>query len=148
MGAVLSSPVERKPLSPQERQEILVERFRKKRADFILRTLTEDELRIIDSYGRPDPIEYLLAAKTKQILSDAALTARFDSVVVRDKTEYMRVQTSWYRREEYLVGTQIQRKPTFPEVLTDFNRNGNGSRFHIYYCLKNFFRNSKNFDWN
>lgn len=113
------------------------------RAKFILETLTEEELRIIDSYEEPSPQEYLLAAKAKRILADPELTDKFFALVPKDLAHFNQLQREWLAREKYLVGTKVQHDPQPREIVEDFTRYHNGPRFRIYYFLK-FPRNAAN----
>jgi hypothetical protein len=125
------------PLS-EGRTSFIREYYKEKDADLICDTLTEEELRTIDStLGLVPEKDYFHLAVVKRVVRNNPKLARdFDSYKSKDTHHYLELQANWLKCEQNLLAWELHREPTTPEFTKDFRDNQNGLRFKIFYCLK------------
>jgi hypothetical protein len=107
-------------------------RFSPRRAGYVVRVLTSDELSVI-----PDLNDALIIARIKRM--PLRRLQRFDTLVPateEHKRLYCNMQVQWLRDEEYLLGTRLGRRPTHTDLFADFMSNHHGLRFRAYFTLK------------
>lgn len=117
---------------PATLQEGLRKRFVARRADYVARVLTRDEISVIGDLN-----DAVIIARIKRM--PRRRLARFDQLVPIDDATlrlFQTLQLNWLRDEEYLLGTRLGRSPTVHELFTDFVSNENGQRFRAYFSLK------------
>ena len=107
-------------------------RFSARRAAYVLRVLTPEELSVIS-----DLKDALIIARIKRM--PLRRLQRFDALVPAaevDERLYCTLQVNWLKDEEYLLGTRLGRRPTHRELYADFTANHQGLRFRAYFTMK------------
>lgn len=137
-----------KPIPPRSltRDEQISCYYSPRQALFIRGILSPEELDIIDmtligSEERMGVEDYLPIALTNWIIStkNQRLMKRFDRPNYQDTEHHRKTAAAWFKREEAIVyqrEARAGRKATWNEVYADFQRNGNGLRHRIWYCLR------------
>jgi hypothetical protein len=106
-------------------------RFSARQVEYVSRVLTTQELAVIG-----DLADALVIARIKRM--PERRLRQFDQMIPHDGDHqlYRTLQMQWLRDEEYLLGTQLGRRPTHKELFLDFMNHHNGLRFRAYFSLK------------
>lgn len=110
----------------------------------IERWLSKEERDIIDKTPGLHSFDYIVLAKVNKILSEDGLAEQFDRCRAINYQHYMAQQWSWTAVEQWLVGERVdgslskekQQKQKTELLIEDFQKNKNGIRFKVFYCLK------------
>jgi hypothetical protein len=109
----------------------LTARFSAREVEYVARVLTPEELAVIG-----DLSDALIIARIKRM--PERRLRQFDQLIPHDGDHqlYRTLQMQWLRDEEYLLGTQLGRRPTHKELFLDFMNHHNGLRFRAYFSMK------------
>lgn len=124
-------PASPSPL-PNPLRDQLKAHFPPRRADYVARVLTAEELSVI-----ADLADALIIARIKRMPERKLRRLdRMEPIRAEDRRLFRTLQSDWLCAEEYLLSTRLGRRPSHRELFADFNRNHNGPRFRAYFSLK------------
>jgi len=108
----------------------------------ILRTLSEEELKVIGATNLNPDKDYLLIARTNRLVNrNKNFAEDFSKYTPKDNHDFTTSQISWMKEEKFLVDRRLPANATEEEKAReysrDFHENNNGVRFRIFYRLKN-----------
>ena len=134
----------REPMQ-KSRKEFIEDFYSKRKADYICKTLNEEELFVIDGTDGLSVKDYLVLAKVKRILQNGELSNYIDkNYMVKPEFagDYIGQGRSWMQHEWNILEWNlhehgVNRDPTEREFRDDFDEYQNGLRFKLFYLLSN-----------